>query len=177
MEEWTHRSLSTPPVCVHLCGADSSSANEDTLPVFFAVVNVGTRDGAAISAIHPAMQLPVVMHLPPTVARGAASAKPNRGSSEGKLSLENAHFKATSSLKAAQHRIAAADFFARALGDDVEEDKQLHELLLHQQKAGIHGKLHFLSLPQDHKLLLQKRKNEAPVEQRLLHWANARTNR
>lgn len=165
------------PPCLFLWATDSASVNDDAPPVLFSVVNVGTRDGAAISAIHPAMQLPVVMHLPPTTARGVAPGTSSTDLEIAAADLENKDFEAKNSVKAARHRIHVADFFSRALGTAVDEDKQLRELLLQQKKDGIHGKLHFFSLSQHHLLLLQRRKNEASLEQRLLQWANARTNR
>lgn len=157
--------------------SDSSPANEDALPVFFAVVNVGTRDGAAISAIHPAMQLPIVVHLPPTTGRYAAFGNSAPGSNETPGPFATDGISAMNSLKAARLRIAAAEFFAKTIEDEQDEDTQLRQLLLQQQKDGVHGKVHFFSLPQHHFLLLQRRKNEASLDQRLLQWANTRTNR
>lgn len=144
--------------------------------MFFAVVNVGTRDGAAISAIHPAMQLPIVMHLPPKAGRYAAYENNAQDPDGSAAPLMSENVGATGSLKAARHGIETAEFFARVL-EEHNEDKEIHELLLQQQKDGIHGKVHFLSVPQRHLLLLQRRKNEASLEQRLLQWANTLTNR
>ena len=116
------------------------------------------------------MQLPVVVHLPPTTFSGHAYDK----SADDRSTTGD---RARISLNAARHHMMAAEFFSKAVGDHEDEDKQLRELLLQQQRDGIHGKVHFFSLPQSHILLLQRHKNEAPVEQRLLHWANTRTHR
>ncbi|CDJ29507.1 uncharacterized protein EMH_0022570 [Eimeria mitis] len=110
--------------------SDTSPGNEDALPVFFALVNIGSRDGAGISAIHPAMQIPIVMHLPPTVSPGSCSSKEI---TDPHCSAEAAEFPAPhasrESLSAARHRIVAGEFFDGALGDgwDDDEDKKLHQ--------------------------------------------------
>ncbi|KAL8429358.1 hypothetical protein Efla_001196 [Eimeria flavescens] len=156
---------------------DSSKGKEDKLPVFFAVINVGTRDGAAISAIHPAMQLPVVMHLPPTESRMyLTDSKFQEPVAETSVATQD-DSTARSSLSLAKHRIEAADFFARSLGDTQDEDAELKELLRKQEEKNILGKVHFLSLPPSHLLILQRRKNEGTLEQRLLQWANSRADR
>ncbi|KAL8446147.1 hypothetical protein Emag_004833 [Eimeria magna] len=157
--------------------SDASAAHQDKLPVFFAVINVGTRDGAAISAIHPALQLPAVMHLPP---KQALYLKVGDGFQENTMAASgpaNETSAATSTVLETAYRIRAADFFARSLGDEVDEQTELQQLTIKQKAAGTYGKVHFLSLPQSHLLLLQRRKNEASLQERLLHWANNRTNR
>ena len=159
---------------------DSSPGNEDVLPVFFAVVNIGTRDGAGISAIHPAMQVPIVMHLPPTAFHGFCSEKVAQDS---RCSAEAAGlavaFASKGSLSAARQRVLAAEFFGGSLGDgwDGDEDTKLRRLLQQQKRENIHGKVHFFSPSQSQLFLLQRLKNEAPPEQRLLEWANIRTKR
>ncbi|KAL8275549.1 hypothetical protein Esti_000500 [Eimeria stiedai] len=162
---------------VFLHAPDASAAHQDKLPVFFAVINVGTRDGAAISAIHPAMQLPAVMHLPPTQTLCLMPSNSFQDAIEATSVPEDETIAATSSLLETTYRINAADFFARSLGDEVDEQTKLQELISKQKAEGIHGKVHFLSLPQSHLLLLQRRKNEASLEERLLQWTNNRTNR
>ncbi|CDI74001.1 hypothetical protein, conserved [Eimeria praecox] len=151
--------------------SDSSPGNEDALPVFFAIVNIGTRDGAGISAIHPAMQIPIVMHLPPTAPRGFCSSHedPRCSGEEGGLSVSRT---SRQSLSAARHRIIAAEFFGGALGDgwDDDEDKMLTNLLQQQERDNIRGKVHFFTPSQSQLFLLQRLKNEAPPEQRLLEW-------
>lgn len=158
--------------------SDSSPGNEDALPVFFAIVNIGTRDGAGISAIHPAMQIPIVMHLPPTAPRGFCSSHedPRCSGEEGGLSVSRT---SRQSLSAARHRIIAAEFFGGALGDgwDDDEDKMLTNLLQQQERDNIRGKVHFFTPSQSQLFLLQRLKNEAPPEQRLLEWVNTRTMR
>ncbi|CDJ61733.1 hypothetical protein, conserved [Eimeria maxima] len=160
--------------------SDSSPGNEDVLPVFFAVVNIGTRDGAGISAIHPAMQVPIVMHLPPTAFRGFCS---NRGSQDPRCSAAAAALSdaraLSDNLSAVSHRIVTAEFFSGALNDgwDGGEDEKLQELFEQQTRDKIRGKFHFFSPSQSQLFLLQRFKNEAPAEQRLLEWANSRTKR
>lgn len=124
------------------------------------------RDGAAISAIHPAMQLPIVIYLAPTALHDSSRVLSPQLTSED-------------SLHTALRRIVAADFFDSALAveADDDEDTKLRELLLQQKRDNIHGKMHFFALPHKHMLLLRRRKNEAPVEQRLLEWVNSRTKR
>ncbi|KAL8452261.1 hypothetical protein Emed_001422 [Eimeria media] len=150
--------------------SDASAAHRDKLPVFFAVINVGTREGAAISAIHPALQLPAVMHLPPKPAlylKADDAFQENTGA--GAMHASESSAATTSSVLETTYRIKAAEFFARSLGDELDEQTELQQITLKQKAAGTHGKSHLL--------LLQRRKNEASLEERLLHWANNRTNR
>ncbi|OEH75884.1 hypothetical protein cyc_02998 [Cyclospora cayetanensis] len=162
--------------------SDSEPGNDDLFPVIFGVVNVGTRDGAAISAIHPAMQLPVALYLPPTFSSSVENRRDRSSSSSGVSTTVAAEDKAVEaevdrgSLHVALHKITSAEFFTETLGE-WEEDAVLRDLLLQQQKQGIHGKVHFFSVPQNHLLLLQRRKNEASPEQKLLEWVNAHTSR
>ncbi|KAL8436394.1 hypothetical protein ACSSS7_001794 [Eimeria intestinalis] len=129
------------------------------------------------SAIHPAMQLPAVMHLPPTQA---LFMKPSNGSQDDAAATSKPAEEtgaATSGVLETTYRISAANFFARSLGEEVDDQTELEQLTMKQKAEGIHGKVHFLSLPQSHLLLLQRRKNEASLEERLLRWANNRTKR
>lgn len=156
----------------------SSALAKDLLPVFFGVVNVGARNGAAISAIHPAMQLPIVVHLPPTTATATYNVVRYKGAKAPTEALKEGSEGAAAkgSFQVAWHHMRTAEFFVEALGCD-DEDTQLRELLSKQQREGLHGKVLFFSFPESHLLLLQRRKNEASLEQRLLQWVNTRTNR
>ncbi|CDJ49347.1 hypothetical protein, conserved [Eimeria brunetti] len=160
--------------------SDSSPGSEDALPAFFAVVNIGTRDGAGISAIHPAMQVPIVMHLPPTAFHAFCSAEKAQDPSCSPEASQFARARVPKeSLSAAHYRIATAEFFGGALGDgwNEDDDKKLGELIQQHKRDKVHGKIHFFSPAENQLFLLQRFKNEAPPEQRLLEWANARTKR
>lgn len=124
------------------------------------------------------MQLPMVVHLPPTTTAATYDAVRYKGAKAPSKALEEDLNGATvkGSFRVARHHIKAAEFFVEALGYN-DEDTQLRELLSKQQTEGLHGKVLFFSFSESHLLLLQRRKNEASLEQRLLQWANTRTNR